>query len=666
VVLMRLTAIAAVVGLAALATADTLVPPLDPAPLLPDLANAIRRRDVLDRATAADAARIQDAFLAGSWAAFETWAQLVLAGRAPRVASVPATPHGQFWAGVVARPVAERDAWLAFLLRARQLHAGLSDKLARPDLPACSAKCGQLVVDYLAAFIDPRHATDPKQPLGPELHARASYPDEAMVGLAGDLSLAAAVPHLERLVAAERRFYQLYTDYSTSPEEVGGVFGEALRALVKLARGDAAVARDVRATLAKTTPDRIWFETYSDGGRQGPPQTSVVERDADDRTAKRPWLARAVHAIDGDAHAIAELSERVPVFPTATWIDRIDVSSAAEGRGGKLWLDGTTLVALDQTALVALDTRSGNRLYDASFAGVAATGGIQGWATTFAPTRTGIVAPVWVRPTQVKAPDELRLCAFDVATGELARAPAVRATLTANGAPDYFAAAGDHLWYREGDRALELDRDGKVDATRVVAAGESLRAVGDKLALYKDDHVTIEVGGRVVIDRDAAGLVGGHDHPVIDAIVLRDRDFLLSARYQTIYSIDYAGGLRWRADLPDAWAAPGPQPCDGDRVCVHTAKQLFVLDAGGRRVADVALPANTSEVVVARGRAYALTDHTLSALPLVGGAPTVVVDHLDAMAHVIAVTDRCALVAFYESGAHAGDPTGWFLGCFPP
>src|SRR5690242_15011794 len=115
-------AVAIAVMIPVMAVAGPLFPPLDRDPLLPELANTVRRHDVVAEASAGDIARVQAAFLAGSWAAFETWAELALAGRTP-AASPPATPHGTFWAMVLARPPGERDAFVRFVVRARPLHA---------------------------------------------------------------------------------------------------------------------------------------------------------------------------------------------------------------------------------------------------------------------------------------------------------------------------------------------------------------------------------------------------------------------------------------------------------------------------------------------------------------------------------------------------------------
>src|SRR4051794_36921521 len=104
-----LAIVLAVVGARAAAAAPArLAPPLPASSPLTELANAIRQHDVVTLAAPADAALVQAAFLAGSWDAFDTWAELVLAHKLPgTAASPPDTPHGHYWAAVLARPAPE-------------------------------------------------------------------------------------------------------------------------------------------------------------------------------------------------------------------------------------------------------------------------------------------------------------------------------------------------------------------------------------------------------------------------------------------------------------------------------------------------------------------------------------------------------------------------------
>ena len=99
------------------------------------------------------------------------------------------------------------------------------------------------------------------------------------VRIAGDLGMAEAVPHLERFLRLQRRFYRLQTDRTTHPVEVDTLFRESLRALLRIAELTPATVASVRSIVQRAeaqaaseesgnplygTGEPITLETYSD------------------------------------------------------------------------------------------------------------------------------------------------------------------------------------------------------------------------------------------------------------------------------------------------------------------------------------------------------------------------------------------------------------------
>jgi len=662
-------ALGAVVSSAA--AAPRLVPPLERARGLADLDNPVRRHDVITRGGAAELATLQAAFLAGNWHAFEAWAGLAARLGFPGAAAAPAaaatTPHGKAWTAILAAPAAERDGFIRFLVVGRRLHAGLLDRLGRPGgLPPCDDACKRLLLAYLGAFAQPRQAADQKQLLGVRIVEHSHFPDELTVGLAGDLGLADARPHLERFVKAERRFHQLFTDYSTSPEEVGSLFDEALRALVKLGGKPTFVNAEI--TRLTGTRDRtiewLWMETTSDSMRGG--SSHEVTRvglgpdvPPDNPQSKRPLLRVAARALGGDAAARALLSGRIAVHPAARWVTRVDVSSALEGRGGRVLVTGKRLLTMWHQGASAIDLTSGDRVWEVGADDGSGGAGIRAWLESFDLGPRGLWTATRVATTGTRLLDEMRLIAFDPDSGALSASLPLPATTVRNlrGA----IALPDGVWLTGLDGAIKVDYAGKLLETRQLDPGhQQLRAVPGRLAIVSADRVHVE--GKPAIDKPVADLLPKvRPVPVIDDILIDGPGVVVLASYQRLYGLNAAGALKWSFELPEQWAAT-PTWCGGERLCARSMDKLYVL-AGGKLVATLALPWRTRHHLVVGDTAYLLAGKELTAQSLDGKRTRTVVGGLSGSAALVGVTDDCVLVSSYHDvdAVHSH-----LLSCFPP
>ena len=260
----------------------------------------------------------QAQFLSGDFSEFSVWAAQWIGDDIESTwVHPPDTPHARFWSDLV-QDSARREALLPFLHVARDQRLAQSDPQATPrEVAPCKATCQNALVAYIDAFDDPRHMAD-QTCLMPESGWRQTHqPDAAIVALAGDLGLVAAIPGLTRCVRAERRFFLVETDHPTDPQEVGGLFDAALFALVEIARSHPERADEIRAEL-RTLHDQLqipegervglesyWLEVYDEddyGEAEPPPQATHatrqhIERVTRDRS-KVPRLAEVLALLE--------------------------------------------------------------------------------------------------------------------------------------------------------------------------------------------------------------------------------------------------------------------------------------------------------------------------------------------------------------------------------
>jgi hypothetical protein len=237
----------------------------------------------LRTATPEDLEKVQQCFASGNWSVFAVWARALMSGSIKSPFQDRSSFHSAFWSYFLAKATtSDRDEFLNFLLRAQMAHLPINDRPVRGPVPGFSPSCKKALLDYLFTFTDPKHTLDPNTVLGGQLLCHDHLPDERMVHLTGQFGLVEALPVLERLLKVQRRFFQLYTDYSTSPEEIDKVFLESVRALVLIGLANPQVKDKIQLILkadhspaekdAKGRPktgEAIWSEIYNDGGESG-------------------------------------------------------------------------------------------------------------------------------------------------------------------------------------------------------------------------------------------------------------------------------------------------------------------------------------------------------------------------------------------------------------
>lgn len=289
----------------------------------------------VSRGTAAEGAAVQAEFLAGNWEVFRTFAALAAEGRLPPVPDAPKSPHARFWSSVVAESPPKQKAELLRYLLMAQLGTPWDAEAGAFQLPPPSKEVQAQLSRYFAGFTQPSRTEAPDTLAGPRLKLYAHLPHERLIALARFLPTSEVLPHLTRFLAARRRYYQLFTDYSTRPEEVDGVVRETLGTLLALAgRGseDREKVRQVLRGLAGAA-EEVEFERYSDRRgdepvstvrivRLGPPQRDLlvpVAENTSELVSRKQWIAWALDAIEGKREALARFAPPSAPFAPSEW-----------------------------------------------------------------------------------------------------------------------------------------------------------------------------------------------------------------------------------------------------------------------------------------------------------------------------------------------------------
>jgi hypothetical protein len=320
-----------------------------------------------------DLDKVQQCFAIGNWSVFAVWARALMAGSIKSPFPNMPSPHCAFWSYYLTKvTTSERDEFLKFLLRAQMAHLPINDRPGRGPVPGFSPVCKTALLAYLFTFTDPKHAPDPNTVLGGLLLCHDFLPDDRMVHLTGQFGLVEAIPVLERLLNVQRRFFQLYTDYSTSPEEVDQVFLEAIRALVRIGLANPQVNDKVQQILktnhtpiAKNTKgqpkgsETVWFEIYNDGGGEGPCSRHVKTEQFNVGCGiplKAELQLLGSKALEKDGPERRDLLEgRTDKYPVFSWIVK-----EAEGQG---MIIGDRLFYIGAAKVEAIDLPTGNTVF---------------------------------------------------------------------------------------------------------------------------------------------------------------------------------------------------------------------------------------------------------------------------------------------------------------
>ncbi|HUB09785.1 MAG TPA: hypothetical protein VMB50_22475 [Myxococcales bacterium] len=617
-------------------------------------ANPIARFELLRTPDGAAAAAVQREFLAGNWALFDTWAALAQASRLPR-AGAPSAPHAMAFTALLRLPAADRQAVLRFLRRARALEAGVLDPLARHALPEASSATRRWLLQYLAAFEAPLPAP-PTELLGPDLLRRPNYPDEATVAIAGDLGLLEAVPHLLRFVGAPRRFYQLYTDYSTSPQEVGHLFSTSLFALTKLASEDPSIERSLaalegrvsgppasRLDAAAPLRDPITFETFT-SERTGSSH-AVEARDAAGSTelGKAPLLDFALRVVRGKAHLLPGAAALRRLFPEATWVRQLDLSSLFEGRGGPYQVQGGRLIYLAGNTVGAVDLGSGDLVFQQDLSGVSVE--FRGEQLSVDPN--GAI----VLEAAVAGGDPARralLLTLDPEAAEVVAASPIAQGHDFGELGPVLALAGDGVALSERSRGWVLGRDGKVRFRHASDRLAALTPVGGAFAFLAEGALQlVSPEGRLLLSTTLAK-IAGRDGPFDDRLLPAGEALLFFAGSREHFAAGASGKLLWTLTAPEPWTEPPRSFKDGYAFATFTRLSVYGFD--GKAKAQVDLHAGVQDFWVDGDTAIAIAGGELLAVDLTTGAKRrLVAQPIPAMAHLVGTADGSVILLVYLS-----------------
>jgi len=615
------------------------------------------------------------ALLAGDMTAFAVIARAVLAGRALPAPGPGETPAARFFRLLLHEtPAADRDAFLTLGLQGQVSNVALLDRSPRVPLSAAPPAIA-LLQRYFAAFESPLRSQDPKALLGEHLAVYDRYPHPMFVRIAGDLGMTEAVPHLERFLRLQRRFYRLQTDYTTHPVEVDSLFRESLRALLRIAELAPATVASVRSVVQRAeaqaaseesgsplygTGEPITLETYSDNQGTAPPSVNVTETrlQAREQTrSKRQLLKQALLALAGDRAAAASLGtahvrKAAPLaVPGASWVFESDAGQAT--------VSGTTLFVVTRQfvegqhrlVLWSLDLRSGRSRFVVRLVNHEAKSGTDSELNIRGLCADPDGSPVLLSTEFVRPGErESSLLRFDAATGEISAI----LPLAVSGAADPTLLVCDAHGYllRRGSVLFRQHLSGEL-AFRHALSAEAKVAIADTQAVVLEaSGVQIFEAGAVAPRRFAiADLLGQKALPSqAFPLALPDGFALGHGREDILLIFDRDGRIRSETKLPQG---ASPVSIAGDAASGRAMlgrDQLWVVGSDAH-IHKFKTPLNVSEVFVSPVAAYVTdgrshVEHRLqdgSSHPLhLSGTPH--------MAKLLTATPDWIVVAVYRDG----------------
>ncbi len=623
-------------------------------------------------------ARAYQALLAGDMSAFALLARATQLGHAlPREKGAD-SPAARFFQRLLHEaPAAERDAFLALGLAGQISNPGLLERSPRVALSAPEPARAWLL-RYLAAFDTPLRSLTPRAPLGERLKSYAHYPHPMFVRIAGDLGLRDALPHLERFLRVQRRFYLLRTDYSTHPQEVDALFLESLRAALRIAEQQPDAVPEVRALLQRAQTqaaaeeqgdplsgdgEPVLLETYNDNQGTAPPtiQVSPSRLRSDEFTpSKQDWLKVALRSLQRAATAASELdagrlrnkAPRLQV-PGAAWTQPSDAAQVA--------LSGSTLFVLTRQfvegqhrpVLWSLDLPSGRSRFVLRLMSSEAKTGAESELATRGLCTDPDGSPVlllseFVRPGHRPS----SLVRFDAGTGEVAAV----LPLASDSEEDPVLLRCDASGYvlRRGAWLFRHSLGGELVFRHKLAPEAKLAVSQERIVVLSSDGVhqlSGEASPASVRPLPLRELIGEKELPSSAfPLALSDGFAIAQGLPGKLRIYDPQGRLRSESNLPegtDAFtSATGPW---AQRI-LTARDQLWVLGAGDRLI-KLKVPLNLREVLVTPLSAYVadersyvehhLRDGSSRKLNLPGSAH---------MAQVLAASAHWLIVLVYRDG----------------
>jgi|GEM_PF-3942019 len=625
--------------------------------------------------TPEDLDKVQQFFALGNWSVFAVWARAIMAGSIKTPFQDSSSPHSAFWSNFLAKSsISDRDEFLNFLLRAQLAHYPINERPDRAPVPGFNPVCKRALIAYLLTFTDPKHTPDPMNVLGGRLLCHGFLPDERMVHLAGQFGLVEAIPVLEKLLNVQRRLFQLYTDYSTSPDEIDVSFLESVRALVRIGLSDPKARDTVKKILkadhcpAAKDPfgkpikgEPIWSEIYNDGGGVYPPSRHVEIGhlcEGGDLKLKSQIQQMGLKALENDGPERKELllgrTDKYPTFPWAVM--------ATEGQG---IIDGDRLYYVYSAKVEAIDLPTGRTIFrfdtgqNNSNQGVACYNHLLTITTSGEPLIVTQVIPLGAGNGRA-----WWALVLDKNTGEVNRTFKLAVQPERAYGPQTWPQKDESIVFRQETKLWRQTSNGQTLWTRDIDYHASVSCCGGIIAVLTKSELTLlsveDLNSLLVLPvAEVFKELGDSREKELreDIVLLEDRIYLFSRFEGPVLAYDLKGKLLWKEKPKEGgYYLNHPRPV-GKGLCGDLNEYIYMVFPDGK-MCFVKKPSGVKDDYLSNDLGvFMRNDNTIYFWSYNEDKTSSTVQELPWQAHLIALSNDYLVASFYDRE--------WYLACLP-
>jgi len=655
--------------------------------------NPVFRHEFLRSSDGKDLEEVQEQFMKGNWYVFGTWASMVMQGKDPPIPQAASSPHALFWKGFLEKASkSERDEFLELLIRAQLANTGIRYRPEQEAVTSPGPSCDRWLLEYLNSFSDPKHIEDPKKLIGSRLIYYSHYPEERMVRLTGTCLGEKALPALERFLGVQRRFYMLHTDYSTSPQEIDGLFLDTLRAIINIGMTDVGLADEINTILEAQLADNIekgkplmetafekrdpseveqvQMEEYHDSMGMGPPDQRVVMSTISPSSlfmgeaprVKSQWIKLALSALKGDITARASFQGPRVDFPGTEWVMSVD-DGVSKVQDGRLYYLAHFL--LDDhyhlPTLWSVDISSGQTRYMLDLAYRSTNRGIKCDRYSLKVNKDGdpvIFTRLLFEPRSEGTVH--KMIVFDKMTGEVkeAQAPALEPDKDA----EHIAVLDDGHVLRRGGLLWKQDQKGALVWKKDLPEGCLVVGSKEHVAIMTDTELEIsrsgDLGPVLQCKLSELGKAAGHKGAFQRELILHDDGLYLFDNNRTVFAYDMSGNHQWDLTADDNWTHDGRPRTWSDGLSFWSFSSFYVLSKDGKVLHQMTPPERLKDHMVQDKDIFYLTEKALLH-QTIGSKEIRTLDSqlITHMAKLIGATKEHLVVRFYKDH--------YYLACLP-
>jgi hypothetical protein len=622
-----------------------------------------------------DLDKVQQFFAAGNWSVFGVWARALMAGSIKSSFEEKSSFHSAFWSYFLSKSIiSERDEFLNFLLRAQMAHLPINDRPVRGPVRGFSPVCKKALLDYLFTFTDPKHTLDPNALLGGQLLYHEHLPEERMVNLAGMFGLVEAIPALERFLNFQRRFFQLYSDFPTSPEEIDTVFFESVRALVRIGLANPQLKDDIKRILkadhthvgkdakGKTkTGEPIWFEIYNDGGGTGHMSRSVrMEQINPDRGIKLKTELQllGLKALESDGPQRRELfiglTDKYPVY---SWMVKGDL-----GQGS---IVGDRLYCTGAAKVEAIDLPTGRTVFrfdsgqNNSNKGVACYYHLLSLTAANDPLLVTQVIPLGAGNGRA-----WWALVLDRETGEVSRSFELAVQPPRAYGPQTWPQKDDSIVFRQETKLWRQSSTGQTLWVRDIDSQASVRCCNRTIAVLTKTELTLasidDFKTLLVLPvSEAFKELGETAEKELreDIVLLEDRVYLFSRFEGPILAYDLKGKLLWKRTPEEGGYYLNHPRAVGDGLVGDLNEYIYKVFPDGK-MCHIKKPSGTKDDYLSNDHGvFMRTDNTIYYWPYGEDKLRTPVTQIPWQAELVALSNDYLIVKFYDNEQ--------YLACLP-